>query len=275
MTHRLSSAVWLELHYAVCRSEYERLAAMAGFAAGERLLDAGCGAGSYAHALRRHIGTAGVLVGCDILESNVSRALGRSGPAGYDEVVRAGLNDLPFPDASFDGIWCANVLQLLDDASLRQALSEMRRVLRPGGRVAVKDVDMLLWRVHPLDPLLLPRLMQASLRSEAASVETRGALRGRALRRALEEAGFEAAGQVTTLIERWAPLDSGAKSMYAEWLRFFAGIAEERGASAADVAAWRAAAGESGSPGIVEDPAFYACEGQVLALARKPASRSS
>jgi len=58
--------------------------------------------------------------------------------------------------------------------------------------------------------------------------------------------------------------------VYREWLRFLAAIAAERGASAADCAAWHAAAGEAAEPGCVDSAAFYACEGQVVAVAAVP-----
>ena len=45
----------------------------------------------------------------------------------------------PFPDDQFDAVWCANVTHYLRDDDLRTAMAEFRRVVRPGGMVAIKD----------------------------------------------------------------------------------------------------------------------------------------
>lgn len=265
--HRLSEADWLELRYSVFQREYDSLVAKANFAAGACVLDAGCGPGTHAAALRRAIGARGQLVACDLSAENLERARERIGAEGYDDAVRGDILHLPFPPHSFDAVWCANVLQYLSDADADRAVSEMCRVLRPGGRIAVKDVDMLLWRIHPMDPLLLPRLLEHGVDDDGARTETLGALRGRLLHGCLARAGVVDVQQCTVLVERRAPLTPAESQMYLQWLRFMAGIASERGVSAQDCAAWRAAAGLQGTA-VTEAPDFYACEGQVLASGR-------
>jgi ubiquinone/menaquinone biosynthesis C-methylase UbiE len=270
VTHRLSSSDWLDLHYEVCRPEYERLAIAAGFEQSWHVLDAGCGSGAYGNVLRRLVGEGGVLVGCDVSADNIRRARTRGAGAGYDEVTQAAINDLPYRDGSFDGVWCANVLQLLDDDEAVRALRELCRVTKPGGRIAIKDVDMLLWRVHPLDPLLITRLMAASVRSDEARTETLGALRGRTLRRLVETQHVADVAQQTMLIERWAPLSDAARRMYAQWLQVLAGMAEERDVSQSDMAVWRDLAQPDSPTHPLNSDCFYACEGQVLVTATVP-----
>lgn len=61
----------------------------------------------------------------------------------HGPVTIADVRDLPFGDASFDAVLCAAVLLHLPDADMRVALGELRRVLRPGGRLvmSVKQGD--------------------------------------------------------------------------------------------------------------------------------------
>lgn len=110
---------------------YERPAmlALAGDVSGRRVLDAGCGAGAMSAALHDR---GAVVTGIDASAGMLDHASQRLG----DEVDlrQADLNDpLPFNDSSFDDVIASLVLHYLEDWA--PALSEMRRVLRPGGRL--------------------------------------------------------------------------------------------------------------------------------------------
>ncbi|CAA9556724.1 MAG: hypothetical protein AVDCRST_MAG18-735 [uncultured Thermomicrobiales bacterium] len=59
---------------------------------------------------------------------------------------------LPYPDASFDAVWFANTSQYLTDDELMTALAEFRRVVRPGGLVAVKEHAGALTAIMPAPP---------------------------------------------------------------------------------------------------------------------------
>jgi len=150
------------------------------------------------------------------------------------------------------------------------ALAEFRRVARPGGVVAVKDVDVALARLYPADPFLVSHLCEVSLRLDPADTHSRGSLRGRELRRWLERSGLAHVRQRTTLIERWAPLRPVERQFLGEWLVHLAGLAEERGGPEADLATWRSVRDPVESGNLLDHPEFYACEGQVVAVGRVP-----
>jgi SAM-dependent methyltransferase len=94
---------------------------------GPRLLDVGGGTGNYAAALRDE-GWEPVV--CDRSPDMLARARAKG-----LETVEADAEDLPFADASFDAVMCVSMLHHVPDRS--RALREQRRVLRPGGRLAV------------------------------------------------------------------------------------------------------------------------------------------
>jgi SAM-dependent methyltransferase len=110
-------------------------------AKGERVLDMGCGGGRHAFALLRQ---GADVVALDYSESEVAAVNGMFAamqlagevPAGAVGIgVRGTAYGLPFPDNTFDAIIAAEVLEHLPEDRL--AMSELVRVLKPGGRLAV------------------------------------------------------------------------------------------------------------------------------------------
>ena len=95
---------------------------------GRGLLDVGCGTGRLAARAER---AGRAVTALDADESMVESARGRL----RGRVLRAALPDLPLPDASEDAISASFVLNHVDRP--RAALAELRRVLRPGGRLAI------------------------------------------------------------------------------------------------------------------------------------------
>lgn len=96
---------------------------------GTRLLDAGCGAGG-ASVMARSRGA--VISGCDASEALLEIARERLPGA---DLELGELEDLPFPEATFDVVLAINSLQFTPDPA--RAAGEMVRVSAPGGRIAV------------------------------------------------------------------------------------------------------------------------------------------
>ena len=93
-----------------------------------RVLDVGCGDGQIARALAV---TGCAVTGIDPTRRNLEVALER---AGGPEYVEGSATDLPFDDAHFDAVVACLVFEHIDDVD--SAISEVSRVLRPGGRFA-------------------------------------------------------------------------------------------------------------------------------------------
>jgi arsenite methyltransferase len=271
--HILAAGEWLDTHFEACRPEYEAMLRSVGIERGWSVLDAGCGSGSLVPCMADLVGSTGHIVALDIAPENVEIVGQRLSewdlPCTVEPKVGS-LTALPFEDGSFDAVWCGNVLQYFSDADLLVVLSELRRVVRPGGLVAVKDVDMQLLRLHPADPFLVAHLSEVSLRDTSLGPESRGSLRGRELRRWLERVGLEDVWQRTMMIERWAPLRPVERQLWTEWLAFLAGLAEERGVPEADLPAWRTLKTPEAPDNVLNHPELYTSEGQVVAVGRVP-----
>jgi SAM-dependent methyltransferase len=125
--------------YAACNENnlvnayYERPAmlALAGDVAGRRILDAGCGSGPLFAALRDR---GAIVTGIDKSAGMLELARRRLGDGADLQVAELG-SPLPFPDDTFDDVTASLVLHYLEDWD--PALAELRRVLKPGGRLIV------------------------------------------------------------------------------------------------------------------------------------------
>lgn len=120
---------WAEVQEAQFGAGYDDVLARAGVGPGTRLLDAGCGAGM---AAQRAAGLGATVAGIDAAPLLLHIARERV-PGGDFRV--GDLEDLPFPDHSFDVVTGFNAFQFAGNPV--RALTEARRVTRPGGIVAV------------------------------------------------------------------------------------------------------------------------------------------
>ena len=107
---------------------------------GLTLLDVGCGTGDDVRSLAQLLGARGKVVGLDFSGAMIAEAERRHSQQGLPiEFEQGDVQDLRFPDASFDRCRSERTFMLVDDPV--RALEEMVRVLRPGGRVVIFDFD--------------------------------------------------------------------------------------------------------------------------------------
>jgi SAM-dependent methyltransferase len=104
-----------------------------------RILDAGCGSGRNMLDLARY----GEVTGIELSDTSVALACERH----TGEVLQGSILDMPFTTDSFDLAVCLDVVEHLQDD--RQALSELRRVVAPGGSLLVTvPAYERLWSTH-------------------------------------------------------------------------------------------------------------------------------
>jgi SAM-dependent methyltransferase len=119
--------------------ELEIIADLVRLDRGGRYLDLGCSAGMYTRNLATRLGSRGDVVGIDISPSMLKEAVRRARKIGASpSFTRADAENLPFADASFSGVVCGGSLNEFGDPA--RTLRERRRVLEPGGRVAIMGI---------------------------------------------------------------------------------------------------------------------------------------
>lgn len=266
-----TGGAWLDRHFDANRPEYEAQVRAVGIRPGWRVLDAGCGCGSFLPWLAELVGPAGRVAALDLAPDNVALVEGRL--AGWHlpcpvEARAGSVLALPYPDDSFDAAWFANASQYLTDDELVTALSELRRVVRPGGLVAVKEHDPSLSRVLPAPPGILLRATQAA--ANAGVTQGQGAMRAPALPGRLRRAGLLAVWHRSTLIERAAPLDPATRAYRREWLPLWAARGTAPGVPAGDRAFWARLADPAARDRFLDAPDCAFIEGNILAVGTVP-----
>ncbi len=120
-----------------------KLIERAGIKPGMVVMDLGCGSGAFTAFVARAVGERGKVYAVDIqpaMLKQLERKLARPEYRGVKniELRKAGAYDLPFADASFDLVYMVTVLQEIPDRG--RALREIKRVLKPGGILAVTEL---------------------------------------------------------------------------------------------------------------------------------------
>lgn len=143
-----------ELH----RMEAELLFDRIGVDVGWRALDLGCGPPGVLDILAERVGTAGSVVGLDrerqVLEVAAPSPTGAPSPTaqcpGNVELVPGEATATGLPGASFDLVH--ERLMLVDVPRPEDVVAEMVRLTRPGGCVALQDMDVISWACEPAHP---------------------------------------------------------------------------------------------------------------------------
>jgi demethylmenaquinone methyltransferase/2-methoxy-6-polyprenyl-1,4-benzoquinol methylase len=130
---------------------WRRLAAESVVRPGDRVLDAACGTGDLALADLR--AGAGRVTGLDFSEKMLERAR-RKAPLDW---VQGDMLALPFADATFDAVTVGFGVRNVDDLPL--ALRELRRVLQPGGRIAILEITQPRGPLRPFYSLWFDRVV--------------------------------------------------------------------------------------------------------------------
>jgi len=128
-------------------------------AAGQHILDVGCGGGHLLRDLALSVGSEGRVVGLDPSEQQIKAA--QEHCQGLDNVAfsQDSAAELSFEDGAFDAIASIQVLEYIADVD--SALAEIRRVIRTGGRFAAVSVLWDHWRFHGPDLELNDRMHEA------------------------------------------------------------------------------------------------------------------
>ncbi len=162
------------------------------------LLDAGCGTGNFSQAMLEYVGRIEAVDMNPGMLNVAARKLSKPQEEGRIAFHSAGIDDMPFDDATFDGVMINQVLHHLPDEpsqgfpAHQQVFQELARVLKPGGVLVVNTCSQEQLRHAYWHYYLIPTASDA-LRSRYAPLED--------LTKIISECGFTHNGN-------FAPLDA-------------------------------------------------------------------
>ncbi len=118
----------------------QRTAALASLQPGETVLDVGCGTGTLAIEVQKLVGPSGRVFGIDPGQEQITRARAKAARRQLPIEFQVGvIEQLAFPDQTFDVVLSTLMMHHLPTSLKRQGLAEIARVLKVGGRLVIAD----------------------------------------------------------------------------------------------------------------------------------------
>lgn len=186
---------------------------------GSDVLEVATGDGQFAVWLSEFVGEQGSVTAVDISQSWLREAKQTVQQADAREVAleQADATKLPYADGSFDFVWCAQSLYSLP--RMFDCLAEMRRVLRPGGYLAILENDSMHHVLLPWPPQLELRIIAAELKiAQARSSQPAKYYAGRWLSRLLRKTGLKHPQERSFATTRQQPLSAAAIEYFSSYL---------------------------------------------------------
>jgi len=116
--------------------------ALAGLRPGDSVLDVGCGTGALLLEAEKRSGVDGTMVGIDVEPAMIEQAKKRADKAGSRATFAvASVDHIPYPDNTFDVVFSTLMYHHLNETQRSAAFVELERLIRPGGRLVVVDIN--------------------------------------------------------------------------------------------------------------------------------------
>jgi ubiquinone/menaquinone biosynthesis C-methylase UbiE len=149
---------------------------LAGVKPGDCVLEVGCGTGTLTLAAKRQAGPSGKAFGIDIIPGMIEASRHKAAEAHEEITFQEGsIDSIPFPENAFDVVMCSFMIFHMSEETRCKGISEIRRVLKPGGRLLVLDLAL---PTQPFQRAIAQRLLGFSagedLRDLLPLMETSG-----------------------------------------------------------------------------------------------------
>ena len=209
----------LKAFHAEFATELQSMIARLPLSPGQNILEVATGDGQFAVWLSERVGPTGSVTAVDISTAWLREAQNQVEVANQEvQLELADATRLPYPDQSFDFVWCAQSLYSLP--RIHECLAEMRRVLRPGGRLAIMENDSLHHILLPWPVDLEIQVLAAELKAfQRSASQPAKFYAGRWLSRLLRRTGLKRPQERSFAYTRQQPLTNAAQQYFTCYLQ--------------------------------------------------------
>ena len=263
-----SATDWLLIHHCAKATERQQMVADIQIKPGDNVLDLGCGPGLWSRMFSEYVYPHGRVVGIDGLAESIAyarRSLEQKPSSEYIEFHQADFYSIPFDTSSFDITFCGNCLPYVNEPC--KLLSEQKRVTKPGGRVISKEYDGAVLVLHPVDPLLLSKVLYATERAlgDRDPKQKYDNVPGRKVRTWFQRVGYQDITTKAYAIQKYAPLTPEVERYLRLAIEWY-GTTGAPYLSHDEKQQWQAYTDPNSSQFILDKSDFYYCSLDLMTI---------
>lgn len=222
----MSSTRWLIDHYKAKEKYRHQMVEDLDLKPGDIVLDVGSGPGLWSNRLAEKIAPNGCIIGIDYSTDAIRNAKKNLENSPYQNIIKysqADFFNIPYPDETFDLVFCSNSLMYFPDLMKEKLLKEQKRVVKKGGRIVSKEYDGETIIVSPIPPELWLKLKNAvaQVLSTRPPEEYYDEYVARNVRKLFLDAELKNIVTIPYPVQMFAPLSSHQKNYITEESQWF------------------------------------------------------